>query len=598
MPKDHRPPNAKSSVCWFAPLQLLRTGKQVAIATMLGQHAPPHAIEAVTTPRVVEGAEGARASTASDGRAGLPWHDYADEPAPFWFDYLADTGDGWDATATLAYYVSRDSLPLGDGATAPVVTRRGSLMVFGGDTIYPTASLQNYEERLLLPFRTMFSPTPDEREPKDDSGPSGLNLSHRPDVFAIPGNHDWYDGLVSFTRLFCSRQGFAGWCAPQRRSYFALRLPGRWWLLGTDLQLGSDIDTEQEAFFRDLAETMPAEDRIVICHAEPHWLYERLNPDPYAYRSVQRLEERFGDRIRVSLSGDLHCYRRYATANGRQRIVSGGGGAFLHLTARLDDGPLAITPGPGAPCPEEGSGTPFESRTTYPSARTSASLALLGPLTFHLRNPPFGVATALAYVILGEALVRPTWRPDETVGLWEGMVTRLFTDPFSLFLVTAFLTGVVFFTDTESRLYRWIAGSLHGVCHLVAAALVARASAHVAHLWLEEPLWRYPAVALGTALGGYLLGPFILSLYLTVSLLVFGRHREEASSALRCPDLKNFLRFRIGPEGDLTIFPVAIDRVGRRWVPEEAPRVSGHASLRPEDASAPRLIESPIRISP
>jgi hypothetical protein len=24
-----------------------------------------------------------------------------------------------------------------------------------------------------------------------------------PEVFAVPGNHDWYDNLVSFTRLFC-----------------------------------------------------------------------------------------------------------------------------------------------------------------------------------------------------------------------------------------------------------------------------------------------------------------------------------------------------------------------------------------------------------
>ena len=67
-----------------------------------------------------------------------------------------------------------------------------------------------------------------------------------PEVFALPGNHDWYDSLVSFTRLFCSQRWFQGWRTRQRRSYFALKLPGRWWLVATDFQLGSDIDALQE----------------------------------------------------------------------------------------------------------------------------------------------------------------------------------------------------------------------------------------------------------------------------------------------------------------------------------------------------------------
>jgi hypothetical protein len=45
-----RPAKAKTSVCWFAPLQLLRTAQQVAIATVFGQNADARVIEALSRP--------------------------------------------------------------------------------------------------------------------------------------------------------------------------------------------------------------------------------------------------------------------------------------------------------------------------------------------------------------------------------------------------------------------------------------------------------------------------------------------------------------------------------------------------------------------
>jgi hypothetical protein len=596
--QDDRPKAAQASVCWFAPLQLLRTGRHVALATIFGRHGMPHAIEAVAPPHPAgDTGPGPQRAAGSALQAEPPWHDYSGQPTPFWLDYTADTGDGWEATATLAYHLSRPALAFDvppHGTT--VTTHRGHVLVFGGDTVYPTASLENYEARLLLPFRTMFPPQAEE-DVKEAPLPPGDTLRLRPDVYAIPGNHDWYDGLVSFTRLFCSKQSFAGWRAPQRRSYFALRLPGGWWLLGTDLQLGSEIDAGQEAFFREVAEEVGEDDRIIICHAEPHWLYETVNPNPYAYRSVQRLEQRFGDRIWVFLSGDLHYYARHESEAGRQKIIAGGGGAFLHLTARQDARQLR------PPAPEDSSepvmsSAPFRRRMIHPSGRTSTWLALSGPLTFHLQNPSFGVATALGYAVAGEALVSPSLAPADPVRLWDEIVVRLFTDPFSLFLVTSIVLGVVFFTDTRSPLYRWSAGTIHALCHVAAAAILARASASLAEAWLHGSLWRYPAVAFGTALGGYAVGPLIVSLYLTVSLLAFGRHRNEASSALRCPDYKNFLRFRIGPDGDLTIFPVGIDRVARRWRRSPGPQTGSTSRAEPEDGSAPRLIEPPLHLPP
>ena len=64
-------------------------------------------------------------------------------------------------------------------------------------------------------------------------------------LFAIPGNHDWYDGLNAFDSLFCSSRDrlseskgnvIGGWQCQQHRSYWAIRLPYNWWIWGADIQ--------------------------------------------------------------------------------------------------------------------------------------------------------------------------------------------------------------------------------------------------------------------------------------------------------------------------------------------------------------------------
>ena len=111
--------------------------------------------------------------------------------------------------------------------------------------------------------------------------------SERPHVYAIPGNHDWYDGLSTFTRLFCSDIGgrrFAGWWTRQRRSYFVIKLPHDWWLVGSDGQLQSDLDVPQIEHFREIARAhMKSGDKVILCLAQPVWIYAEK------YRSIDRL---------------------------------------------------------------------------------------------------------------------------------------------------------------------------------------------------------------------------------------------------------------------------------------------------------------------
>ena len=168
----------------------------------------------------------------------------------------------------------------------------------------------------------------------------------------MPGNHDWYDGLSAFTRLFCSDIGgrrLAGWWTRQRRSYFVLKLPHRWWLVASDGQLQSDLDVPQMEHFREIADRhMQPGDKVILCLSQPVWVYAQK------YRNMGRVfdetdliylrEEVFAKRgidVKVYLTGDLHHYRRHeetresaGAAEPVQKITAGGGGAFLHPDAR------------------------------------------------------------------------------------------------------------------------------------------------------------------------------------------------------------------------------------------------------------------------
>jgi hypothetical protein len=132
--------------------------------------------------------------------------------------------------------------------------------VMGGDQVYPFASREGYKERLVDSYACALPHT----------GPP------HPVLFALPGNHDWYDGLVSFTRLFCQGRWIGGWQTVQRRSYFALKLPHRWWLWGVDVQLESDIDQPQLEYFCKVADEMIEGDRVILAIAEPHWIYGNI----------------------------------------------------------------------------------------------------------------------------------------------------------------------------------------------------------------------------------------------------------------------------------------------------------------------------------
>jgi hypothetical protein len=166
------------------------------------------------------------------------------------------------------------------------------------------------------------------------------------------------------------------------------------------------------------------------------------------------------------------------------------------------------------------------------------------------------------------------------------------------------MSGFLMLTDTHSKKYRIIMGSLHGLAHVKAAFFLALISVsilagHASTAWqfiipwggidfaFDTRLW---LAALTIAAGGFVAGPLIVGIYLLVSLNIFGRHANEAFSSLAHEDWKHFLRLHIDEAGSLTIFPIGIERVPRHWTKEESPA--------PNDPKAtdPALIEPPIEL--
>src|SRR5690349_18505591 len=287
-------------VGWLAPLLLLNTGLRTLMAILFGAYLDKRELQNALAGDSFQ-------QPGTDGE--------------LWFDYVADLGDGFHATYSVAWLLAQPRLAV-DGRVLP----RGQVLLMGGDQVYPVANGEGYESRMKGPYRAALPEAPAD-------GP-------RPTLFALPGNHDWYDGLTAFLRLFARRKDghIGGWRTQQRRSYFAVELPARWWLFAIDEQFGAYIDDPQLMYFENVTKSLGAEDRIILATPSPKWV--KAVEDPNAYDAtdyfIRTILAPTGANVRVLVSGDLHHYARYDGPD-RQLITCGGGGAYLLATHQLPE---------------------------------------------------------------------------------------------------------------------------------------------------------------------------------------------------------------------------------------------------------------------
>ncbi|KAG6549218.1 hypothetical protein Mapa_009204 [Marchantia paleacea] len=405
-----------------------------------------------------------------------------------WFDFMADTGDGGNSTYSVARLLAQPYLRVPDKDNHYRTLPRGNLMIVGGDLAYPNPSTFSYEERFFRPFQYALQPPhwyrPEHiavQKPELPAGVASLQQYDGPQCFAIPGNHDWFDGLDTFMRYICHRSWLGGWLMPQEKSYFAMQLPHGWWIFGLDQALHGDIDVFQFKYFVDIISSkIKDDDSVVVITHEPAWLLDWYWGGSTGKNVAHLIKDHLRGRCRLRMAGDLHHYMRHSaipsssTPAVQHLIVNGCGGAFLH--------PTHVFAGF-----KQFQGSSYERMSAYPSIPDSRKIALGNILKFRKKNWRFDVIGGVVYFILVFSMfpqchLEKVLREDDSMmghiqQFWSVMghafVDMLEDSYVSVagFSILLFLS-VLFVPVKVSRRKRVVIGLLHVGAHLTAAMML------------------------------------------------------------------------------------------------------------------------------
>lgn len=413
-------------------------------------------------------------------------YDQFSQKEDLWFDFMADTGDGGNSSYTVARLLAQPSIELATDDSVHVLPR-GDLLLIGGDLAYPNPSAFTYERRFFCPFEYALQPPQWYRpehitidKPELPCGVSKLQQYDGPQCFLIPGNHDWFDGLHTFMRYICHKSWLGGWLMPQKKSYFALQLPKRWWVFGLDLALHGDIDVYQFKFFSELVKNKVGEnDSVIIMTHEPNWLLDWYWNDVSGKNIAHLIRDYLKGRCKLRMAGDLHHYMRHSFVPSDKQVhvqhllVNGCGGAFLHPTHVFRTFKKFY-------------GTSYECKAAYPSFEDSSRIALGNILKFRKKNWQFDFIGGIIYFILvfsmfpqckldhilqDDSVSGHLWNFFSTV--WDAFIYMLEHSFVSLGGALVLLTVAVIFVPSKmSRKKRAVIGILHVSAHLAAALIL------------------------------------------------------------------------------------------------------------------------------
>ncbi len=471
-----------------------------------------------------------------------------------WLDFLSDTGDGWDATFTMAWLLAQKELPGANEIRLP----RGDVLVLGGDQVYPSAGREAYQDRFVGPFRSALPLV----EPESEA----------PDLYALPGNHDWYDGLGSFLGLFCQQSFIGGWHTQQQRSYFSLQLPHRWWLWAIDIQFDTFIDTGQLKYFKQQAARLESGDKVLLLTAKPSWVTaeeDRLQPASWAnlaYFEREFLAHKDKDvKYVLTLTGDLHHYSRYEPETRGDllptRLTAGGGGAYTSPTHTLPT-PLKLKRDTEQPA------ATYRREEVYPCDRQSKRLRW-GILSLPIKTPSFGFLMAAVYALLAMTVLIGI-NGDE-MGLVAaaqhgglGTFVSTATTGTGLLLVLLLIVALAVYADLPF-LGKLAVGVPHAVAHVALAVGAVYAMTNCVLATGANGLLAGLATVAATAIVGYALGGFLFAVVLLAIHGIRGekatKHANEVFAGQAITKYKNFLRLHFDRDGALTVYVLGVDAI-------------------------------------
>jgi len=256
----------------------------------------------------------------------------------FSFIVIGDTGEGDASQLVLKHQLTL----LGHES-------RIKFLVLSSDVIYPSGEMKDYETKFFLPF--MGFPKP---------------------IYAIPGNHDWYDSLEGFSATFfrpdSARASMKARIEVDRKitttreqqinSYIqtAQRLSSQYdiraglqdapyfkfqndqfSLIAVDTGVAKRVDSDQLNWFENSLQQAGKRFKMVVLG---HPLYAggiyqaESNPD---FASIHELIRRYHvDLVMAGDTHDLEYYREDPPESGPiHHFVNGGGGAYLSFGTAL-----------------------------------------------------------------------------------------------------------------------------------------------------------------------------------------------------------------------------------------------------------------------
>lgn len=286
-----------------------------------------------------------------------------ERPTSSWL-IIGDTGeqDGSQYVVCRALSEMSRDLRIGSDGADP-----GFLLVMS-DVIYPAGDVDDYPAAVYKPYRM---PT----DPADDPAGLAYDFTVSQPMYALPGNHDWYDGLSGFMyhfagqdppevnvyapsgrhplhhlfRILWRRPRAAGADAVGDRNRSRLShdgpiQPGPYYAIQTEhvllvcIDTGIDgrVDADQYAWLQDVSRGPGAKLLVTGKPLAVDGQLHRTEVTGMPRLSVWDLVSNPEFHYVATLGGDIHNFQLYPRNPGEQgpfaHLVSGGGGAYMHAT--------------------------------------------------------------------------------------------------------------------------------------------------------------------------------------------------------------------------------------------------------------------------
>ena len=253
------------------------------------------------------------------------------------FLVLGDTGEGDDSQFALVPSLLE-------------VGKDTHFMVICSDVVYPDGDVNEYLKKFCRPYKDYLKP-----------------------IYALPGNHDWYDGLNGFMVHFCGaepseRSLGRNWilrrlwrkAARVKPEVFEkcrrfrqepeehLKQPGPYFaidtgplrIVGIDTGINGQLDRDQGEWLRWVSSSSPKPK--ILLTGKPIYVDNEYHPGDIE-DGAMKVDDivRAGEHNYVAaIGGDIHNYQRYPVVVGDRKIqyiVSGGGGAYMSDTHRIPE---------------------------------------------------------------------------------------------------------------------------------------------------------------------------------------------------------------------------------------------------------------------